>query len=428
VLDHRRVQLAGLTLVALVLGLWTLQVSSMVAHTGLFAAVGYDFGMYLAQVAALRSGDLTGLYRLDVLDGYHRALAVYTIPGVALPSAPVPYPPLFAWLLQPFALLPPSVAFLLWTALNTLALGVLAWRIGPLVPGPARRWLAVLLLVFPGVLPALILGQPMLLLACVTAEFYVSLRAGRELRAGLWLACLFLKPQYGILAGLLLLWKRRWAGVAGAMVGGLVVLIGSALVGVPALLAYPSSLADTAAFRNSLTNPIDMINWRSLSLVAQTVMPTLIGDQVALLITLALGGVTVGVCVLVWRGPWNPRERIWPLRMSALWMATLLANYHSHIYGLALLPLPLAATLATPGLSRRTVLILLGGLALPAVLQPALLFVPALRHVPSWLLTLSLAAGLTSLALEIWLRDWSGAMHGARESALPRLRRVLHVN
>jgi len=416
--DKRWLRFGAAFVLGAVLVLWIIRIWLMVAQYGLFTAVGFDFGMYLAQVGALRSGDPVGLYQLDILDRYHQTLAVYGGPGGSvLQSAPVPYPPLFAWLLLPLALVPPLVAFLIWTGLNLLALFALAWRIAPLVPSSIRPWLPVLLLVFPGILPSLILGQPMLLLALATAELYLSLRAGRDVRAGLWLACLFFKPQYGILVGLLLLWKRRGGAVAGAILGGLVVLIGSLLVaGLPALLAYPGSLADTAAFRNDVTNPIDMINWRSLVLVAQTLMPG-IGDELALGLVLVLGVLTVCLLGLIWRGPWNTHDRLWPARMAALWMATLVANYHSHIYGLALLGLPMAAALAIPGLSIRTRWILAAGMMVPGVLEPVLLFVPALRHLPSWLLALSMAAGLASILVETrasWQpRRWTAALHGA---------------
>src|SRR5579859_164833 len=398
--DRRWPRVAAAFVLGAVLMLWIVRIWLMITQSGLFTAVGYDFGLYLAQVAALQSGDPTNIYRLDVLNAYQQALAAYAPPGTFVPPALVPYPPLFAWLLQPLTLVPPPVAFLIWTGLNLAAMVALVWRIRPLVPDWIRPWLLGLVVVFPGVIPSLVLGQPMLLLALATAEFYVSLRAGRELRAGLWLACLFFKPQYGLLVGLLLVWKARWSAVTGALLGGLVVLIGSAVVaGVPAVLAYPHSLVDTASFRADITNPLDMVNWRSLVVLAQTLIPS-IGDRLALGLILVPSAVSVGVLGLIWRGPWNVRERLWPARMAALWMATLIVSYHSHLHGLTLLVLPLTAALATPGLSSRTRWILAVGMVVPGVLEPVLLFVPTLRHVPSWLLALSMAAGLASILVE----------------------------
>ena len=72
------------------------------------------------------------------------------------------------------------------------------------------------------------------------AESYLALRRGADFRGGLWLGLIALKPQYGVLLGAFLLWKRRWYAVAGAAIGaGLV-------VGVSALLAGPGVLLDYA--------------------------------------------------------------------------------------------------------------------------------------------------------------------------------------
>jgi hypothetical protein len=130
-----------------------------------------------------------------------------------------------------------SLGFVLWTGVNLLGALVLAWRIAQLFPGAERLWVALLLFTSFPVVVTLFAGQP-ILLACAVAECYLSLRAGRDFRAGLWLSCLVLKPQYGFLIGPLLIWKRRWSAVAGALVGAAAVMVGSALArGLPALLA-----------------------------------------------------------------------------------------------------------------------------------------------------------------------------------------------
>src|SRR5262249_45473154 len=159
------------------------------------------------------------------------------------------------------------------------------------------------LLACPGVAVGLVLGQPMPLLAWAIGEAYVALRAGEDLRAGLWLGVLFLKPQYIALLLLVLLWKRRWAALAGSFVGLGVVVIGSFLiVGPSQLLAYPSVIGNLANFSHSLTNPADMINWRAILLAAA---PGL-GDHLAIAIVAALGLMTIGLTLYSLRGPWQP--------------------------------------------------------------------------------------------------------------------------
>src|SRR5262249_42441751 len=141
-----------------------------------------------------------------------------TNPG-ALPTAPVPYPPLFAWLLTPLAALYPPLGFAVWTALSLAALGGISREIASCLPWWKSSWGIFVLLLFPGVMATLILGQVMIYLAGAMAECYLCLRAGRDFRAGLWLATFCLKPHYAVILGLVLLWKRRWVAIIGAAVG-----------------------------------------------------------------------------------------------------------------------------------------------------------------------------------------------------------------
>lgn len=121
--------------------------------------------------------------------------------------------------------------------MSALAALHLARRVTGLFPQQDRPWVALLFLSSLPVAYTLFFGQPMLLLACAVAEGYLAFRAGREFRGGLWVACLLFKPQYGLLFAPLLIWKRRWAAVAGAAAGVLAIVIGSILVaGMPALL------------------------------------------------------------------------------------------------------------------------------------------------------------------------------------------------
>ena len=93
---------------------------------------------------------------------------------------------------------------------------VLLWRVNQLAPSVGKTRAAVIFFTTLPVLQAFLLGQPVLFLAVAMAESYLALRKGADLRGGVWLGLLVLKPQYGLLLGLFLLWKRRWRAVAGA--------------------------------------------------------------------------------------------------------------------------------------------------------------------------------------------------------------------
>jgi len=184
----------------------------------------------------------------------------------------------------------------------------------------------------------------MVLLACSVAEAYISFKADRRFTAGLWVATLLIKPQYGLVIGPLLLWKREWRAVAGASLGAAGIIAASILAAGPAaVLAYPSSLADLTGFRGSeLLGADQMINWRGLILrLAPAIDP-----RPGTLLVLGLGVMTVAIALWACRGEWQPHKGSFEAQWVVLLVATLLANYHSHVYGMVLLVVPLAALIA----------------------------------------------------------------------------------
>jgi hypothetical protein len=401
-------RLVRLVAVALALLLWAERTWSTYTQVGLFMGLGYDFGFYIAQVAALWSDEPSSMYRLDVLDKYHQGLSIYTTnPSWRLPVGPVAYPPLFAWLLTPFTWPSPPLGFALWTIVSLLALLHLARRVAGFFPVRERVWAMLVVAASPAVLAAFYQGQPVILLACAVAEFYLAVRAGRDFRGGLWLSCLLFKPQYGIMFALLLLWKRRWATTAGAALGVLAILGGSVLVaGLPALLAYPTALGDMSSFRGgAFTFPEFMVNWRALVL---NFLPG-VGNRSGLLLTLALGALTMLAVLLAWRGPWVAHDRRFPARMTMLLLGTVLANYHSHVHGLVLIAVPLASLLGEGRLARPTRVIIIVALALsiavPAIGRLTSLMLPELRMSWSQLFPLLTLACFGSLVLEDRLRE-----------------------
>jgi hypothetical protein len=76
---------------------------------------------------------------------------------------------------------------------------------------------------------------------------------------------------------------------------------------------------------------------------------------------------TAVLALAAWRGPWAPSDRAFPLKMTALLIATVLVSYHSHVYGPIPTAVPLAATLAGGLVGWPTRLLLLATILLPAV-------------------------------------------------------------
>jgi len=392
-------------LIGLVVLLWARSYWEVYAEQGLFIWFGTDFRHYTAQAMALRLGDLETVYSRVSGVKYGQPLVVYSnYPDLVLEATLVPYPPLFAWLFIPFTLPPPPLGFALWTGLNLLAVAYLTWRVASCLPAAWRPWAAfVVVAAFPNGY-ALYLGQVMILLGCAFVECYLALRAGREFRAGLWLACLLFKPQYGVLLGVLLLWKRRWRVVAGVAAGGAIIAVASLLiVGVQPLLALPAAILDlTERFSGAgtQTHPEDMVNWRKLvrylAVGIGRLGPWITEDQ-AVLLTVALSIVTGVLALVAWRGPWVPSEPLFPTTMALLLLATILASYHSHAYGPMLLLAPVATMFAAGQGSRSTRVLLL----VMAVL-PSLLWVTVFRGYIVALAVLVVAC-FGALLAEVWL-------------------------
>ncbi len=350
-------------LLTVVLILWARPIWAIYSETGLFWWLGTDFALYHTQSKALWSTDPSAIYNQEKLLHIHlQLLSLYAHDYMGEFSAHVPYPPIYAWLFTPFTIPSPPVGFLLWESLNLLAALNLAWRATQFFNKPERLSVALMLLASYPHVTSLLVGQPQVLLACAVAESFLSLRAGQDFRAGLWIACLLIKPQYGILLGALLIWKRRWHAVAGAILGGGVILVGSVLVaGIPACLAYPNAFTEMVGFRSY--DAFHMINWRSFVLWIWPHIPNTVG----LSVVLGLGIMTVVLTALAWRGAWEPSDRRFPAQVTVLLLATLLANYHSFSYGAIILAVPLAAVMGKGHPSFVTSLAVIVGVILPSL-------------------------------------------------------------
>lgn len=365
-----------------------------------FPGPGNDFTFHWIQSSALDAGDTAFLYSEGGRERYVEALNAHILhPATeSVPTQALPYPPLWPWLFTPFTLPSPPTGFALWVALNLAAALWLAYRAASFFPTRDRLWTAVLVFTAFPVAFSIYLGQAQVLFAVALTECYLALRAGKDLRAGLWLSLLLVKPQYAILLGPLLLWKRRWAAVGGAAAGVAAILVGSLLVAESStLLDWPDSFSAYSGFREDA--PQYMVNWRSLVL---RVFPAISAEAGGVLVLL-LGGATVACTALAWRGRWEPRAPDFPAKMTLLLLATLLANYHSHGYGAAILAVPIASLFAAGSPGQPTRLAIAAGLILPN-LALTLQSVTSRKGIvlASILLALSILACFLSLLRELW--------------------------
>ena len=324
-----------------VMAFYAQRIWTVYRDSGLFRRLGFDWGLFYSQATALASGDVGAMYQVDRLGQYVQRLTPYTTtPDVALLQWPSPYPPLLAAVLVPLTYFAPPLAFSIWTALSLAASIVLLWRVDQLAPTVGSTRAAVIFFTTLPVLQAFLLGQPFLFLAVAMAESYLALRKGADFRGGIWLGLLALKPQYGLLLGVFLLWKRRWQAVAGACVGVGAVLFASGLAAGPqSILDYDSAVSAMGDFRDPYAAAAEMVNWRSLIVNAR---PS-IGNTSAVVLFVILSAVTLAAIAWVTRGAWRSRTAELEWQLLSVIVGTFLVSYHSHMHGLVLLTVPLAA-------------------------------------------------------------------------------------
>ena len=329
----------------------------------LFHRLGFDWSLFYAQAIAVRAGAGANMYDPAEIDAYLQPLMrYYGGPATALNGWPQPYPPWLAAAVVPFTLPPAPVGFALWLGVSVLAALFLAYRVWQLIPDLGPLGAAAAILATVPVAWGLFLGQPTVLLAIPVGEMLISFKARKDLRAGLWLAVLLLKPQYALLFGVWILWKQRWHALAGAVVGGLVFIgIGVLAAGLDSLLRFPAALGELSDLKNAIAGPVLMMNWRALVLAARPG----IDDHVGLVVVWTLSLLTMLAGLLVWRGKWDPDAPSFGPRFCVLTLGALLGSYHNHFHGAALLIVPIAAAWASPLLSPLTRVALWAAIYIP---------------------------------------------------------------
>jgi hypothetical protein len=240
--------------------------------------------------------------------------------------------------------------------------------------GGDRAWVATaaMLLFFP-LMFGFYLGQPTGLLLYSFYRAYRALETGQDLRAGLWLGGLLVKPQYTVFLALVLVWKRRWHTVGGlAAVGAAVILASLLLLGPSGTRAYLALLTAAGGYHTAISEIASqiMISWHGL---LAALAPAL-AETPTLVLTAALSALSVAALIPIWRGPWQPHDQRFAGQMLATMVVTMLAGYDVNIHGAALLMVPGAVLIltkpaTTPHLTLLRLAFFLPGATLPFALD-----------------------------------------------------------
>ena len=109
---------------------YIVRLATIFAAGELFHRLGVDWSLFYAQAMVVRSGDTPRMYDIPAIAEQLSVLAHYSqSASPPLTALPVPYPPWFAAVLEPFTIPPPPIGFGLWVAVSICCALLLAYRV-----------------------------------------------------------------------------------------------------------------------------------------------------------------------------------------------------------------------------------------------------------------------------------------------------------
>ncbi len=331
-------------------------------HHGFFTGLGLDWSRFWAAAHLLAARSPADAYHLSALSAAMQPLAQYSRLGAAgVRLGPVPYPPILLAIFHLFIFAGPPQSFFLWTLANLGLASIVAWQLAHRFRNQSTGWIMAAQLVAYPLLLELFVGQVVVLLVFAFAQAVFSFEQGKELRAGLWIGLLLMKPQYAFILLPVLLFKCRWLAVLGSVVTGFGILISSLLIGgLGAVVSYVRMILTIYPHYsgNVGIDPHGMISWRA---VVDTLLPFL-NPNMGIAVTLLLSLLSLIALPFIWRGRWNPAGERFAWQLLGTMTITLLAAYHSEPTGAALLLVPGVMIIAQPGTSNLIRQLLIAGL------------------------------------------------------------------
>lgn len=305
--------------------LWTLATPTLRDRNGNLKGTDFLHLYTLGWVARERLG--AGLYDM----GAQAAIAARRVPDAAgIRYLPL-YPPQVSLLFAPFAHLSYGWALVCWWICSCLVYGVCCYGVWRACPVLREYGGTVILLAaaFPAFFHLIAWGQTSAIaLACFTAAFFL-LRSRQEFVAGLVLGCLIFKPQLGLAAALVFVAIGAWKIVMGALVSAAVQLsFGVSYYGVGAFREWLSTMAN-------VRHVLPLLEPRPYQTHCLRTFWAMIvpWPQVSFVFYLVSAGIVLSWTIALWRRRGEP----WPLRYSALLLATVLISPHLTVYDLVIL-------------------------------------------------------------------------------------------
>jgi hypothetical protein len=375
--------------------------------TGLFNYVGLDYRTFYTSAQIAFENGFTKIYDIKMQESYQRPLyEIYRTDETAplFETVPTPYLPIFVlpfFLFLPFS---PLTGFILFTAISIIIFALYTRHlISEFKITEEPNWIIIGSLAFIAFFFNLFFGQINVFLYIFLGEFILSVQKGRDFSAGLFLASWLIKPQTLIFILPWLLVIRRFRILAGFGAGSLIILISSTLIAkgnwlmtwINLLLLYPRGLATT--------NPLAMMNWRSLALNLELVIPPLFAWAIAITGMI----LTVVWMIKTWKNQGN--ESQFAVALLGSYAATCAVTWHAHIHMALPLLAPIMVLLANNKFTYKMWVAFIGfqflGLAISIA---ARIWFPVNNLLP-----------MTILAINVYLTQWSSKEIKAYENISP---------
>lgn len=336
-----------------------------------------DFLSFYTGWAIVRDGQGERLYDLELQSAYQAKAFAPESSDFRFGLLPFINPPHVALVLAPFAYLSPKAAASIFLAFNCLlAAWVLyrLWQLAAAWPRAAQILLLTTTIATEVFWYNLGTGTMTLLAFVCIIEYYLAMRAGRDVRAAVWLIVAILKPQLILLIALIPLAQRRWR------LAGIVIVLGL-FIGLSVSLSfglhiwgdYGRLLRQVSAHGEAYgASPLRMDNLRMI--LYWTTSPAAVGPLVYLAL---LAGVIGTFCL--WRSARSFGLRFAFTVLLGLFLAPHL-NYQDTV--VAIFPAALGYDFART--KRLKLLPVFQGLMLAATFVPAALIITRYDRIFGW--------------------------------------------
>ena len=247
-------------------------------------------------------------------------------------------PPFVALFFIPFASLPLLFSYALWIVINTFVLflicymGVREIRKKPIT---IKILMCIGIVSFIPVLTSLLIGQLSIIFCLIVLSVWITWKKGWELRSGLLIALLLIKPHFFILPFIATLLQRKPNFILGTCIGIIVLVsISYFCVGWNGLSSYFTLLQNASTWDSGYG--IDIRAQHSLQTVLLLISP---GHNLhAIRIQWYLAILLIIIPTLyIWLKQYQVNSIQASLQWAILILATLLTSPHTHFHDLTLI-------------------------------------------------------------------------------------------